>query len=377
MRILHVVESLDDRLGGLPRAAVAIAEVHARLGHDVVVATLRRPGDVLERVATLDPRVHVEWFEPSGPLARFSGSRGLRRWSRRHLPEFDLVHVHSTWNLVSAATLARARRHGARRVISPHGSLDDYDLAKKRRVKAVLGPLVVRRLLEGATVIGTSEGERRALVTFGATVEAVVAPLPPEPAGTPADRSTTRAALGVPEDVDLVVFLGRIHPKKGLDRLIRSVAATDAHLVVAGTGTPGDVATTTELADGLGMTDRVHLTGWVGPQQRWDLLGAADVFALLSERENWCIAAVEAALVGVPVLLSDQVWSGEVLATAGAAVVTPTDPPVAGRALADLLADDDRRARMSAAGRALTSTALSPETVEHAYAVVLRNPATD
>ncbi|WP_290051000.1 glycosyltransferase, partial [Amycolatopsis solani] len=93
-------------------------------------------------------------------------------------------------------------------------------------------------------------------------------------------------------------------------------------------------------------------TGWADAARRRDLLAAADVFALLSDNENFGVAVAEALAAGVAVLVSDEVYLGDDLAPEGAAVVTRRDPAAAGKALRDLLADDRRRQTIGAAGRA-------------------------
>jgi glycosyltransferase involved in cell wall biosynthesis len=110
-----------------------------------------------------------------------------------------------------------------------------------------------------------------------------------------------------------LVFLGRVHEKKGVDLLLRAFAharagqARDLHLVIAGPGTPELFAQLKSLSGELGVTERVHWTGLLQGALKWGALRAAEAFVLASHQENFGLAVVEALACGVPVLISDQV----------------------------------------------------------------------
>jgi glycosyltransferase involved in cell wall biosynthesis len=110
----------------------------------------------------------------------------------------------------------------------------------------------------------------------------------------------------------LLLFLSRIHEKKGCDLLIRalaSVAATepDIHLVIAGPDQKGCVARLMHLAEDLGVTDRITWPGMLRDDMKWGAFYSAQAFILPSHQENFGIAVAEALGCGLPVLISDKV----------------------------------------------------------------------
>jgi glycosyltransferase involved in cell wall biosynthesis len=110
----------------------------------------------------------------------------------------------------------------------------------------------------------------------------------------------------------VALFLGRIHPKKGCDILIKAFAQTLArdpawHLVLAGPDQVGLKSKLLALANSFGIEDRVTWTGSVSGELKWGLFGVAEVFVLPSHQENFGIAVAESLACGVPALLSKRV----------------------------------------------------------------------
>jgi glycosyltransferase involved in cell wall biosynthesis len=114
----------------------------------------------------------------------------------------------------------------------------------------------------------------------------------------------------------VLLFLGRIHEKKGCDLLIRAfarVAAAESslHLLMAGPDQSGWVSSLQQLASDIGVSDRVSWPGMLGNESKWGALYSAEVFILPSHQENFGVAVAEALGCGVPVLISNKVniWS--------------------------------------------------------------------
>jgi glycosyltransferase involved in cell wall biosynthesis len=125
----------------------------------------------------------------------------------------------------------------------------------------------------------------------------------------------------------IVLFLGRIHEKKGCDLLIRAFAPVasshpDLQLVMAGPEQQ-DSARWHNLANDLGVADRIVWTGMLAGDLKWGALRAADAFALPSHQENFGIAVVEALACGVPVLISREVNIWREIVEAGAGFAEP------------------------------------------------------
>jgi glycosyltransferase involved in cell wall biosynthesis len=169
------------------------------------------------------------------------------------------------------------------------------------------------------------------------------------------DRAAARARFGLPAAAPVVGCAARLNPTKRIDAAIRMLALLPGvHLALAG---QGDVAADlAALATSLGIADRVHFLGELQPAEIGDFLAALDLFVFPSALESFGLAALEAAIAGVPVVASDLPVLREVLAIDGreaAVFVDVADPATFAGAVADLLADPARRGELSALGSSL------------------------
>lgn len=123
-----------------------------------------------------------------------------------------------------------------------------------------------------------------------------------------------------------VLFMGRIHPKKGCDLLIEAFSRVLAkfpswHLVMAGPDQLGWGANLKNRASQLGLDSRIIWTGMISGSSKWGALRAAEVFALPSHQENFGIAVAEALAVGLPTLISNKVNIWREICSDGAGIV--------------------------------------------------------
>jgi glycosyltransferase involved in cell wall biosynthesis len=254
-------------------------------------------------------------------------------------------------------------------VVSPHGALDPWLRQRGRLRKAVAGLLWQRRMLDGAAALHfTSEAESRLAGRFSEGVPRVVVPL----GVSWADFQELPPPASVGEG-PVVLALGRIAAKKGLDMLIRAFALTRrrfpaATLVVAGPDDEGLRPRLEELARSEGVGDAVVFPGMLTGRDKLAALAAADVWALASHTENFGIAVVEALAAGAPTLVSPAVNLAGEIERAGAGVVSETKPEAFAGALAYLLEDEERRAQYGERGRKFAQRydweALAPRIVE-------------
>ncbi|MGK2913166.1 MAG: glycosyltransferase, partial [Porticoccaceae bacterium] len=171
-------------------------------------------------------------------------------------------------------------------------------------------------LRDAAAVLFTCEEERQlaresflpykvreAVVNYGTSLPASI---------HPDNRQAFLAAFPALAGKRLILFLGRVHEKKGCDLLIEaftSVAAREPalHLVIAGPDQTGWQARLQQLAIQHGVAERITWTGMLQGELKWGALLAAEAFILPSHQENFGIAVAEALAVGTPVLISDKV----------------------------------------------------------------------
>ena len=278
------------------------------------------------------------------------------------------THSIFTISAVYAILLCAVRRVPI--VLWPHGSLDPYDLRKHARFKRLVGPLVTRRLLDlCAVVVFTASHEANVAVTYGSRVPREVVPLPVRPMPDwHGDRDRWLARFGVPAGVPVVLFFGRIDYKKRVPLLVEAMSLLEhgnAHLLIVGDGLDSQKHLLAQAVERYGLADRVHVAGWVEGADRVAAFATADVFALLSDFENFGLSVVEALAVGCPVLISDQLALAQDLAASGAAVVVERDARQAAQAMDAMLTDPAAAAEMGARAKDYVIREFSPAAVAH------------
>jgi glycosyltransferase involved in cell wall biosynthesis len=193
-------------------------------------------------------------------------------------------------------------------MVSAHGYLERWAFREKSWKKKPYTWLVERQTLNRAACLrALTRTEIDDYRRIG--VSAPIA-LIPNGVSIPEDTSSNEFLEKFPElrDKSLVLFLGRIHHKKGLDILCHAWAdrsRRDHHLVIAGPKDSPAFRQIKSLVGSLGIERSVTFTGMLQGGMKWSALAASDLFVLASRGEGFSMAALEAAGMGVPLLLSD------------------------------------------------------------------------
>ena len=246
MKILHVIQSLDPAAGGPPIVAARFAAAQLALGCQMEIVSYRFPkaeARIAAAVKTIPnfENVKLEYLPPLTKAERIF-ARGARRRLRPFLQQFDLIHLHGVWEPLIYSVAGLAEKLGKPYVISLHGMLDPWSLSQKRLKKTIALRLRYKRMLNHAAFVQYSNlDELRLTESLHLKPPAKIVPngvfleeLDPLP-----ESGTFRAEHPEFADAKLILFLGRLHFKKGLDILADAFAIVsrefpDAHLVVAG-----------------------------------------------------------------------------------------------------------------------------------------------
>jgi glycosyltransferase involved in cell wall biosynthesis len=234
------------------------------------------------------------------------------RFCRSELRQFDVIHVYGYRDFISTVVCWYARRWRIPYVVEPMGMLIPIvrSLAKKRLYDRLCGA----RLMAGAArIVATSEVERGDLLRSGLDPGKVVLRrngIDLARFENPPNRGGFRKLAGLAPSDLLVLYLGRISRKKGIDLLLRALrdqALSQAHLaVVGGDDYDGYMQELMRLARTLGLQDRVTFTGALYGQDKLGALCDADVLVLPSRNENFGNVVAEAAACGTPVIVTDR-----------------------------------------------------------------------
>jgi len=318
-RILHAIRSVNPASGGTFEGVRQLSGASQRQGHEVEVVTLDSPSDPW--VEDCPVRCHAMGPSRSG----YGYSPRFVPWLRAERRRFDAVIVNGLWQYSSYGVWRALAGTSTPYFIFPHGMLDPWfkrTYPLKHLKKWLYWPWADYRVLrDAAAVLFTCEEERRLArqsFWFYDCHEVVVNYGTAAPTGDPVlQRRAFLQRFPQLADQRCLLFLGRVHVKKGPDLVFRAFAQLlaklaasamrDVRLVMAG---PNDHAYGREMArlvQDLGLGDRVTWTGMLNGDLKWGAFHAADAFILPSHQENFGIAVAEALACGVPVLISNQV----------------------------------------------------------------------
>jgi glycosyltransferase involved in cell wall biosynthesis len=313
MRILHVTQTYHPFLerGGPTVKVRAIAEGLVRRGHRVTVLTSwygRHYGT--RKVETGE--IEVQYLRSLLHYRATTLNAGLLSFCRRRLRDFDVVHIYGLYDLMGPTVAHYCFRTGTPYVLEPLGMTRPIDRSfrMKRAWHRIFGAPLLRH---ARLIIATSQQERRELLEEGLPREKVAlryngvdlndfAELPP--------RGAFRSKWAIPTDEPVVLFLGRLIPRKGVDLLISAFATscpTHGRLVIAGPeGEPNYVKQMRGLAQAMGVESRTIFTGPIYGDQKKSAYVDSDLFVLPSRYENFANVVAEAIACGKPVIVSDQ-----------------------------------------------------------------------
>ncbi|WP_348269360.1 glycosyltransferase [Edaphobacter paludis] len=329
MRILHIMGTLDPAAGG-PSQSVRVLMSYASIGYVGEVVTLDDPE--APWLKTLAFPVH-----PLGPVGSTYGfNPRLVLWIKANRHRFDGVVVNGLWQYCGLAARRALSGTNTPYLVFTHGMLDPYfkhAFPLKHAKKWPYWLLAEYWNLRGAyRVLFTSEAEKQLaeesfwlhrwnpyVVPYGAK-------------GPTGDLEAMKQIFldQCPQvkDKRYLLFLGRIHRKKGCDLLVdafANVAAADPelHLVMAGPDPQQWSAELQQTAFKAGIADRIHWPGMITGDAKWGAFYGAEAFILPSHQENFGIAVAEAMACGTPVLLSDKVNIADEIANDGAGFMEP------------------------------------------------------
>jgi len=328
MRLLNVIPSVNPDAGGTVESIRQVIPLLAARGHVSEIACLDPP--TAPWLAEMPLTVHA-----LGPgLTGYQYSPMLVSWLRKNAFHFDAVIVHGLWQYSSFATWQALHGSDLPYFVYTHGMLDPWfkrTYPLKHLKKSLYWPWAEYRVLrDAAAVLFTCEEEKllaRQSFRLYRAKEIVVSFGTAEPVGDPEEVKTAFLAA-YPELTGkrLLLFLSRLHVKKGCDLLLEAFAAVAGadpalHLVMAGPDKDGLQPSLQALAERLGVAERITWTGMLSGNSKWGAFQASEAFVLPSHQENFGIAVAEALACGLPVLISNKINIWREIKGAGAGLV--------------------------------------------------------
>ena len=303
MNVIHVVPRIDEEASGPAYSVPALCRALA-LGGDRVslFVTIAPP-------APVHPGFELRVCPVSRFFPRLYFSPSLRQALREAAPTADIIHNHSLWVMPNVYPAWAVRGTRCRLVTSPRGTLSPVAQRRSRWLKRIMWLLAQGRAVrDSVSFHATTEAEFHAIRGVGLRAPVAVIPngvdlpaLPPFPPPGPRRRR--------------LLFLGRIHPIKGIDLLLRAWrnlqrSAPDWELVLVGPDNDGYLAEMSALSRELGL-ERVHFPGPAYGPRKSEAYGQADLLVLPSRTENFGLTVAESLAHGLPAIATRGVpWPG-------------------------------------------------------------------
>lgn len=405
MKVLHYLKWMRKRDGGVVNCVMQLAPLQAAMGHHVALLTADA-SDVPQDTWRLTEPTHA--FCAGQPacvsvqlrdrLAELRGSSAAQAerdtptqlltsaalaQAEQLIAACDIVHIHGPWSSSNLQVARIARRCKKPYVVSAHGMLDDWSMAQGAAKKRLFLRLFGSRMLDGALAVHCAAQAEAAQVAQHTHAPTRVVALPMDLApyrdlpGPPLAQEHFKLRPHVPT----LLFLSRLHPKKGAEHAIDALAAlraggTDCDLILA--GPPQDAVYTRTLEDrvkSLELQSHARFVGMVDGTLKLSLMQAAAALVLPTSQENFGFVLLESLACGTPVFTTKGVdlWS-ELEASGAGTIIEPTGEAIAQALRAQLpeLVDTDRRANIAAHARAWVFGLLEPARLVREYEQMYR-----
>lgn len=363
MRIVHIISSIDPIHGGPQGGCIRLAAAQSSQGHDVHIVSYGGP-DIQKRAfaaaATVPHFTAIKWHLLPDPdrTERILCLQG-RRQLRAIVDTASFVHIHGVWEPLLKVAAKIAHGKGIPYCVQPHGMLDVWSMKQKAFKKRLALLLGYRAMLNNAKfILALNTDEAQLLKPLELASPNLIIPN-----GVFLEEFEALPSHGFFKErfpsignKRIILFLSRLHTKKGLDILAAAFARIagsypDVDLVVAGPD-GGARDTFINLVGQLHLTDRVHLVGGLYGKDKLRALVDATCFCLPSRQEGFSVAILEALACGLPVVISDACHFPEVRSARAGAVVTLLPEDVAS-GLCDILSDAGMAHAMGRNGRQL------------------------
>lgn len=351
MKILHIIPAYKPSFsyGGPVESVSRLCEGLAEAGHIIDVYTTTANGktklDIPHKREVDVNGVNVTYFhawtdDPSHVAP------SLWRKLMRSCGDYDAIHIHSWWNILVLISTWICHYKGVRVVVSPRGMLTSYIFQSgKVWVKKLIHQLGGRTLLKRSMLHATAPSEytecRELIPKWNGFVLPNILELPSVDFSERTNKVFT------------LIFLSRIHPKKGIELLFHALRDIpfEFHLRIAGSGDDRYVDSLKKLAAEVGIAEKIQWLGWLDRESKYRELASSDAFILPSYNENFANVVIESLQVGTPVIITSEVGLAPFVTEKDLGWITSLEASSIRNAIVSAYSDEEKRHRVAKDGR--------------------------
>lgn len=373
MRILQIVPSYKPAYvyGGPIESVAKLCEGLVTQGHTVKVYTTTANG-----ASELDVLPHQEIDVDGVGVTYFSRitkdhthiSPSLWRYLYKTVKQYDIVHIQSWWSILVIIAAIVCLRRGVKVIVSPRGMLSTYILTSgsskaKKLIHGLVGKSVLSKTVFHATAKSEFDECTHLIPGWNGFVLPNILALP--------DIEIKKSE----SPLFTLIFLSRIHPKKGLEILFEAISRLQIGYVlkIAGSGDADYIKSLKVLATSLGIEKQVEWVGWIDRSTKFAALMEADLFVLTSQNENFANVVIESLHMGTPVLISENVALSDFVRDHDMGWVTNLHPENVKTELLKAYADLGKRKRIQFEGRKVIDQVFSEKRLVQEYANQYKN----
>lgn len=355
MKILHITPSYKPAFiyGGTTISVSKLCESLAAIGLEVTVITTTANGKTELPEKSTEPvdieGVKVYYFNRlTKDHTHFSPDLLMYLW--KNMRNYEVIHIHSWWNLVAVFAVLLCWLRGVKPILAPRGMLSSYSFEhenslKKKLIHKTVGHFLLTKTVLHATATAELKEGRELIKGWKGFVLPNILPLP-----------TKIFEVSAKKDINKLnfLFLSRIDHKKGIEFMFETLADLTIKLqnnnnkfnyefVIVGSYENDYLKELQDLATKLQISQNIVWAGRIEGNQRFQYYADADIFVLLSHNENFANVVIEALSQGTPVFISDKVGLADYVEKENFGEITPLNSIKITENLLKLIANQEQR----------------------------------
>lgn len=314
MKVLFVTAGLSLERGGSTKVVLGLAESLAQKGVEISIFSPIEKNNQALSVSYI-PGVNIRFF-PSGIFSKFwtSYSLPLRKALMQEVFNFDLIHIHEIWHYPHFSAYKACKFWEKPYIVTIHGALEPWCLNHKKLKKKFYWHVIQRKILQEASglhAITREEVKNIKKLVNNHKIFLIPNGINVEEFKNPPEKEYIEYLYPELKGKKIILFMGRIHPIKGLDLLAKSFGLVlkkrrDVQLVIAGPDSYGYKTKIMRELENSNAIAYTTFTGFLKGKEKLAILNRADIFVLPSYSEGFPISVLEAMVCELPVVITKQ-----------------------------------------------------------------------